>query len=207
MEQAPTDHKLIIYQLLPRLFGNVKTLNKTYGSIEENGVGKFNDINDIALQEIKKMGFTHVWFTGIIEHATITRFGVNNLKGFEDENGKILFPAGSLETLFSIAFSHMRAILAKNNTGSRFTNFIVPVINPNTLFNELLQINIEAVKKMKERADISNEEFSSDNPNIDETGTIEEQLAATKERIKKLNKTMQSLQSENAKKEIKKTNS
>jgi len=54
------DHKLIIYQLLPRLFGNTQTLNKTYGSIEENGVGKFNDITDKALQEIKNMGFTHV---------------------------------------------------------------------------------------------------------------------------------------------------
>jgi glycosidase len=79
MEQPQPDNKLIIYQLLPRLFGNTKTLNKTYGSIEENGVGKFNDINDKALQEIKKMGFTHVWFTGVIEHATMTdysKFGI-----------------------------------------------------------------------------------------------------------------------------------
>src|SRR3978361_1132478 len=41
-----SDHKLIIYQLLPRLFGNTKQLNKTNGSIEENGVGKFNAIKD-----------------------------------------------------------------------------------------------------------------------------------------------------------------
>jgi glycosidase len=68
------DHKLIIYQLLPRLFGNTKTLNKVYGSIEENGVGKFNDISDKALQEIRLMGFTHVWYTGVIEHATMTDY-------------------------------------------------------------------------------------------------------------------------------------
>src|SRR6185312_1269874 len=74
MEQASTGNKLIIYQLLPRLFGNTKTLNKTYGSIDENGVGKFNDITDKALREIKKMGFTHVWFTGVIEHATMTDY-------------------------------------------------------------------------------------------------------------------------------------
>jgi glycosidase len=80
MEQTPTDHKLIIYQILPRLFGNTKTLNKTYGSIEENGVGKFNGINDKALQEIKKMGFTHVWFTGIIEHATMTDYSQFGIK-------------------------------------------------------------------------------------------------------------------------------
>ncbi len=73
MEKS-TSHKLIIYQLLPRLFSNTKTQNKTYGSIEENGVGKFNDINDKALQEIKKMGFTHIWYTGVIEHASMTDY-------------------------------------------------------------------------------------------------------------------------------------
>ncbi|HTI59416.1 alpha-amylase family protein [Mucilaginibacter sp.] len=73
------DHKLIIYQLLPRLFGNTKQANKFYGSIEENGSGKFNDISDKALQELKAMGFTHVWYTGVIEHATMTdysQFGI-----------------------------------------------------------------------------------------------------------------------------------
>jgi len=79
MPSNPT-HKLIIYQLLPRLFGNTKTLNKTYGSIEENGVGKFNDITDKALQEIKKMGFTHVWYTGVIEHATMTDYSAFGIK-------------------------------------------------------------------------------------------------------------------------------
>jgi glycosidase len=80
MEQSKTDHKLIIYQLLPRLFGNTKTLNKTNGSIEENGVGKLNDINDKALQEIKKMGFTYVWYTGVIEHATMTDYSAFGIK-------------------------------------------------------------------------------------------------------------------------------
>src|ERR1700712_1448735 len=74
------NHKLIIYQLVPRLFGNTKTVNKTYGSIDENGVGKFNDINDKALQEIKKMGLTHVWFTGVIEHATMTDYSAYGIK-------------------------------------------------------------------------------------------------------------------------------
>jgi len=80
MEQTPTDNNLITYQLFPRLFGNTKAVNKTYGSIEENGVGKFNDINDKALQEIKKMGFTHVWYTGIIEHATMTDYSAFDIK-------------------------------------------------------------------------------------------------------------------------------
>ena len=80
MEQPVTDHKLIIYQLLPRLFGNKCSLNKTYGSIEENGVGKLNDITGQALLEIKKMGFTHVWYTGVIEHATMTDYSTFGIK-------------------------------------------------------------------------------------------------------------------------------
>ncbi|MDB5125863.1 alpha-amylase family protein [Mucilaginibacter sp.] len=74
------NHKLIIYQLLPRLFGNTKTLNKTYGSVEENGVGKLNDITDNALVEIKTMGFSHVWYTGVIEHATMTDHSAYGIK-------------------------------------------------------------------------------------------------------------------------------
>lgn len=81
MRSSPINNKLIIYQVLPRLFGNTSTTNKIYGSIEENGVGKMNDINDIALQAIKAMGFTHIWYTGIIEHATMTdytEYGIAN---------------------------------------------------------------------------------------------------------------------------------
>ncbi|WP_374950212.1 alpha-amylase family protein [Mucilaginibacter sp.] len=74
-----TNNKLIIYQLLPRLFGNTNTTNKIYGSIEENGVGKLKDITDTALQEIAKMGFSHVWYTGVIEHATMTDYSANGI--------------------------------------------------------------------------------------------------------------------------------
>ncbi|NDW17461.1 alpha-amylase [Dysgonomonas sp. 216] len=71
--------KLFIYQIFPRLFGNTKSVNKENGSLEENGVGKFSSISSKALSEIKKMGFTHIWFTGIIEHASktdYTRYGI-----------------------------------------------------------------------------------------------------------------------------------
>ena len=70
---APTD-KLVVYQIFTRLFGNQQTTNKPWGSLAENGVGKFNDITDKALQEIRKMGVSHVWYTGIIEHATMTGY-------------------------------------------------------------------------------------------------------------------------------------
>ncbi|WP_201984365.1 alpha-amylase family glycosyl hydrolase [Hymenobacter rubidus] len=72
--EVPQDHKLVIYQVMTRLFGNKVALNKPYGTITENGCGKFNDISDKALDEIKKMGVSHVWYTGVIEHATMTDY-------------------------------------------------------------------------------------------------------------------------------------
>lgn len=78
-DEEVKDNKLVIYQMMTRLFGNRKATNKTYGTLQENGVGKFNDISDKALQEIKKLGATHVWYTGVIEHAVLTdytKFGV-----------------------------------------------------------------------------------------------------------------------------------
>jgi glycosidase len=66
--------KMIIYQAFTRLFGNTTTTNKTYGTLEENGVGKFKDINTAALQSLKEMGITHVWYTGVIEHGVLTDY-------------------------------------------------------------------------------------------------------------------------------------
>ena len=73
-DEVPKDNKLVIYQLLPRLFGNKVALNKTYGTIAENGCGKFNDINDLALNKLKELGTSHVWYTGVLEHATMTSY-------------------------------------------------------------------------------------------------------------------------------------
>ncbi len=67
-------NRVVIYQLLVRLFGNKLSVNKPFGSITENGCGKMNDINDAALQGIKELGATHVWYTGIIEHASCTAY-------------------------------------------------------------------------------------------------------------------------------------
>ncbi|MEX8548899.1 MAG: hypothetical protein V5804_14980 [Mucilaginibacter sp.] len=83
--------------------------------------------------------------------SVLTRFFVKDLAGFVDDKKNIVFPDQSLETLFSIAFTHMRAILSKNIAGSKYSNIImVPVINPHKVFNELLQMNIENAKKMQD---------------------------------------------------------
>jgi glycosidase len=71
---ADKSDKIIIYQMMVRLFGNKETLNKTNGTILENGTGKFNDIDKTALFELKKMGISHIWYTGVIEHATVTDY-------------------------------------------------------------------------------------------------------------------------------------
>ncbi|MDE6450533.1 MAG: alpha-amylase, partial [Muribaculaceae bacterium] len=61
--------KPIIYQLLPRLWSNVNRDCQPSGTIEQNGSGKLNDITPKALKAIKELGVTHVWYTGVIEHA------------------------------------------------------------------------------------------------------------------------------------------
>jgi len=63
-----------IYQLMVRHFGNCNPTRKHSGTIEENGCGKFADISAKALSEIRSMGFTHVWLTGVLEHSTGTSF-------------------------------------------------------------------------------------------------------------------------------------
>ena len=66
--------KMIIYQVLPRIFGNDNTTKAANGTIEENGCGKLSAFTDKALKEIKDMGVTHIWFTGLLEHATQTDY-------------------------------------------------------------------------------------------------------------------------------------
>lgn len=72
-------NKIIIYQIFSRLFGNNNSHCIKNGSIEENGCGKFSDFTDKALSEIKKLGITHIWYTGIIEHATKTDYSKFNI--------------------------------------------------------------------------------------------------------------------------------
>ncbi|NQX02195.1 alpha-amylase [bacterium] len=64
----------MIYQLLVRTFGNTNETRKFNGTLAENGCGKFNDINAAALGSLKKMGFTHLWLTGVLEQASATAY-------------------------------------------------------------------------------------------------------------------------------------
>ncbi len=80
IEEKETQKK-VVYQVFTRLFGNTKTTNKPWGTIEENGVGKFADFTDKALQEIKDLGVTHIWYTGVPHHNVITdytKYGISS---------------------------------------------------------------------------------------------------------------------------------
>lgn len=73
--------KIIIYQMLPRLFGNTTANPVEGGTIAQNGCGKFNDITPKALRTIRSLGVTHVWYTGILEHTTrtdYTQYGIES---------------------------------------------------------------------------------------------------------------------------------
>jgi glycosidase len=76
-----SNKKEVVYQVFTRLFGNKNTTNKPWGTVEENGVGKFNDFTETALQEIKDLGVTYIWYTGVPHHAVIRDYsaiGISN---------------------------------------------------------------------------------------------------------------------------------
>jgi len=71
--------KMIIYQLMPRWFTNLNDHCVPNGTLKQNGCGKFNEIDDSKLRSIKSLGATHVWYTGIIEHATATDYSKHGI--------------------------------------------------------------------------------------------------------------------------------
>ncbi|MGI2037499.1 alpha-amylase family protein [Shewanella frigidimarina] len=81
INQTDTTGKPVVYQVFTCLYGNTNTTNKAWGTIAENGVGKFSDFTDVALRDIKSLGTTHVWYTGVPHHALVndyTNDGIGN---------------------------------------------------------------------------------------------------------------------------------
>lgn len=72
--------KPIIYQLLPRLFGNTNASCVPNGTIEQNGSGKLNDITPAVIKSIKQLGVSHIWLTGVIEHAQCTDYTAHGIE-------------------------------------------------------------------------------------------------------------------------------
>ncbi len=66
--------KIIVYQIFTRLYGNKNQTCKPNGTIEENGCGKMNDFTPTVLKRISQLGVSHIWYTGVIRHATMTDY-------------------------------------------------------------------------------------------------------------------------------------
>ncbi len=91
---ATADQKIVIYQIFTRLFGSDNPDVVFDGALSCNGVGKFEDFTSTALDEIREMGMTHLWYTGVIEHATI--YSVDTVGGLQlNHPGVIKGKAGS----------------------------------------------------------------------------------------------------------------
>ncbi|MEN8203612.1 MAG: alpha-amylase family protein [Bacteroidota bacterium] len=80
-KEEEKNQKIVIYQVFTRLFGNTSTNKKPWGSIEENGVGKFNDFTEEALKALKDLGISHIWYTGVLHHAMVTDYTEYGLPG------------------------------------------------------------------------------------------------------------------------------
>lgn len=72
--ETPATERVRIYQLFVRQFSNTNETRKANGTLAENGVGKFNQINDRALGSLRDLGFTHLWLTGVLQQATATAY-------------------------------------------------------------------------------------------------------------------------------------
>ncbi|HEY5326835.1 MAG TPA: hypothetical protein VIJ27_07530 [Mucilaginibacter sp.] len=159
-------------------------------------LGLHTDVEESWVQYNIRVDFwtdtTKVFVTGTV----VTKFGIDNLKAFiKDDN--LAWPPNVLETMFSIAFTHTRALLAKNMAPTRFSNYIVPLINHVTVFNQLMQTQpgFEQVvtddtqhpkSNRNEKVDIEDIELSP--ANSDENEIIKAQLKKSQERLKKLTK-------------------
>jgi len=74
MPVKSTSEKFVVYQMMFHLWGNKQTELVRNGSYKQNGVTKFKDVSDVALKALKNKGITHVYATGLLEHATLEYF-------------------------------------------------------------------------------------------------------------------------------------
>lgn len=77
---AQRQDKIVVYQIFTRLFTNQNVSNNFNGTLQQNGTTKFSDINENALKSLRELGASHIWYTGVIEHATMTDFSEFGIK-------------------------------------------------------------------------------------------------------------------------------
>jgi len=86
--------KPVVYQVFTRLFGSDANVNQHDGSRAVNGCGSMAAFTPQALDEIKRLGVTHIWYTGIIEHATQTDYSAYGIQ--RDHHAVVKGKAGSV---------------------------------------------------------------------------------------------------------------
>lgn len=92
--ETEDNKKIIIYQVFTRLFGSDAENPIIDGYSDTNGIGKFDDFTTTALDSIKAMGMTHIWYTGAIEHASA--YSIDTVGGMQmNHQGVIKGKAGS----------------------------------------------------------------------------------------------------------------
>jgi len=115
------------------------------------GMKLFVDLNENWIQFILKAEFKNIDHKLPMVHSTVlTKFAIKELNSFLNNENKFDFPSGSIETLFGVAFGHLRAITSKNLAGSRHNLLLLPAINPMELFKTVLSDNINLMESIPE---------------------------------------------------------
>ena len=70
---------MLIYQVLPRHFGNDNDACVPRATLDVNGCGKFSAFSAQALAQIKSLGTTHIWYTGVLQHSTHTDYTAHGI--------------------------------------------------------------------------------------------------------------------------------
>ena len=91
--QPVETQKPVIYQVFTRLFANDTNVNQHNGDRATNGCGTMADFTPKALGEIRALGATHIWYTGVIEHATQTDYSAYGIA--RDHHAIVKGKAGS----------------------------------------------------------------------------------------------------------------
>ena len=111
--------KMLIYQVFTRLFGSDKENTVFNGNLSENGVGKFDDFTSVALDSIAGMGMSHIWYTGVIEHASI--YTIDTVGGIQKNHPSMI--KGKAGSPYAIKdYYDVNAYLA-NNIDNRMAEF------------------------------------------------------------------------------------
>lgn len=76
---SDTPARPVVYQLFLRQFSNVNETRKPNGTLAQNGVGKFRDLNRQALHSLRELGITHLWLLGTPRQATATDYSAVGL--------------------------------------------------------------------------------------------------------------------------------